>query len=184
MKRIFVTIPKDLPMLGEQGQVEVTQKARMARTQGELNRIFDLYCRKNVGPFAKFDSMPVLRGALIAMMEDFFEIFETDAIKIILYYNNRTEFTEKIGYAITRYQKLLNEKKKRAIALYEPYTWTIPELRIFNSEACNELEAYLHAMEPFFESKTVSRPEYIFSRYLEKTRNLSIGGIRTEIAVR
>lgn len=168
VKRVFVAIPKDLPMLGEQGQVEVTQKARMARTQGELNRLFDLYCRKNVGPFAKFDSMPVLRGALIAMMEDFFEIFETDAIKIILYHSNQTEFTGKIGYAITRYQKLLNEKKKQAIAFYQSYTWTIPELRIFSSDAYNEVEAYLHAMRPFFESKTVSRPEYIFSRYLEK----------------
>jgi hypothetical protein len=51
VQRIIVKIPKDLSFLGNEGLVEVTDKAKFANTQSELLVIFNQFCRKNVGDY-------------------------------------------------------------------------------------------------------------------------------------
>lgn len=60
MTRIMVEIPKDTPITTLDGRVEITSHARLALNASELQSLFTLFCRKNVGPFAKYDSTPVL----------------------------------------------------------------------------------------------------------------------------
>ena len=98
--RIFVVIPKDTPMTGESGIVEIVDKARIALNATELNDLFTLFCRKNVGSFAKHDSTPVLKGAIERALEEYLNIFSTDVPKVVLYHRNRPHFEDLIRKAI------------------------------------------------------------------------------------
>lgn len=49
VSRILVAIPKDTPLTGDSGIVEITDKARLALNASELQNLFTLFCRKNVG---------------------------------------------------------------------------------------------------------------------------------------
>lgn len=167
--RIVVTIPKDTPMTGESGIVEITDKARLALNASELQDLFTLFCRKNVGAFAKHDSTPVLKGAIENALEEYLEIFATDVPKVVLYHKNRALFEDLIRKAISRYSmKLKNEEKREGE--YKHFTWIVPETRIYNSEMNINRgnEVFNHAMLPFYEQRNVSHPEHAFSRWIDK----------------
>ena len=59
-------------MTGESGRVEIVDKARIALNASELDNLFTLFCRKNVGSFGKHDSTPVLKGAIEKALEDYY----------------------------------------------------------------------------------------------------------------
>lgn len=46
-------------------------------------------------------------------MEDLFELFETDAVKVILYHGNKEVFADLIDRALNRYQKILEERQNQ-----------------------------------------------------------------------
>ena len=174
--RIFVVIPKDTPMTGESGIVEIVDKARIALNATELNDLFTLFCRKNVGSFAKHDSTPVLKGAIERALEEYLNIFSTDVPKVVLYHRNRPHFEDLIRKAINRYSALLikQDEDTSGDTPYKEFVWDVPETRIYNAEknVSREGEIFNHALLPYFEQKNVSIPEFHFARWLDAQREM------------
>jgi len=174
--RIFVVIPKDTPMTGESGIVEIVDKARIALNATELNDLFTLFCRKNVGSFAKHDSTPVLKGAIERALEEYLNIFSTDVPKVVLYHRNRPHFEDLIRKAINRYSALLikQDVETSGDTPYKEFVWEVPETRIYNAEknVSREGEIFNHALLPYFEQKNVSIPEFHFARWLDAQREM------------
>ena len=174
VSRIFVAIPKDTPMTGESGLVEITDKARIALNASELDTLFTLFCRKNVGSFGKHDSTPVLKGAIEKALEDYLQIFSMDVPKVVLYHRNRPHFEDLIRKAIARYAALLGKQEEETSneAPYKEFTWEVPETWIYNAEknVSREGEIYNHALMPYFEQKGVSIPEHKFARWIDAQR--------------
>ena len=176
VSRIFVAIPKDTPMTGESGLVEITDKARIALNASELDTLFTLFCRKNVGSFGKHDSTPVLKGAIEKALEDYLQIFSTDVPKVVLFHRNRPHFEDLIRKAIARYAALLGKQgdETGGDAPYKEFTWEVPETRIYNAEknTSREGEIYNHVLMPYFEQKGVSVPEHKFARWIDAQREV------------
>lgn len=166
--RIMVAIPKDTRLTGTDGRVEITDKARLALNALELNTLFDLFCKKNVGNFAKYDSTPILRGAIESALEEYLGIFSYDVPKVVLYYTNRPQFESLIKVALERYSRTL-EKTAAGASPCITTAFSIPEMRIYNSAVCRSTEGTIfnHALQPYFESNRVSQPEHAFARWVD-----------------
>lgn len=168
--RIMVEIPKDTPITTFDGRVEITQKARLALNASELQSLFTLFCRKNVGPFAKYDSTPVLQGAIESALEEYLGVFSTDVPKVVLYKSNKHIFEDIIHKALTRYAAKQQMQGVNPDFGYQLTTWEVPETRNYNSAVCRTTEGELfnHAMQPFFEMQRASKPERDFARWIDK----------------
>lgn len=168
IKNIVTVIPKDMILSGEAGQYKADHKARIARTQGEVDTMFRLFCRAHVGGFAKNDSAVVLYGALMSIMEDFFQVFETDAKRIILYYKNRSAFIDVIDVALKAYRARKEREAMTAQPTVEEFEWKIPDTRVYNEDTHTRVKATMHAMQPFFALNRESNPEQQFRLFLEE----------------
>ena len=96
---------------------------------------------------------------------------QNDAIKVVLYHNNRAKFESYIKMAEDRYARDYERREQERDATeYKSFLWEIPETRVYNTETTisREGEIYNHALMPFFEEKSVSQPEYLFSRWVDK----------------
>ena len=165
--RIFIEIPQDTQFTGVNGEVVVVKKARLARNASELDSLFTHFCRDHVGSYAKYDSTPVLRGALLDMIESYFGIFETEAIKVLLYYDNRSFVEDIITRALLRYGNTL-KNKPTTVRDYSTDLFVIPATRIYNSSVVTPCdEVYNHALRPYFEQRTASKPEREFARWID-----------------
>ena len=167
--RIMVEIPKDTPITNTEGIVEITDKARLALNASELQSMFTLFCRKNVGKFAKYDSTPVLQGAIESALEDYLRIFSTDVPKVVLYNKNRPAFEDLIRSALVRYEKTLEQKNESINWNYKESIWEVPETRMYNSAVCvsQEGKIFNHALHPFFEFQNASSPERNFRDWID-----------------
>jgi type III restriction enzyme len=166
--RIFIEIPQDTQLTGVNGEVVVVKKARLARNASELDSLFTHFCRDHVGSYAKYDSTPVLRGALLDMIESYFGIFETEAIKVLLYYDNRSFVDDIITRALLRYGNTL-KNKPTTVRDYSTDLFVIPATRIYNSSVVTPCdEVYNHALRPYFEQHSVSKPEREFARWIDR----------------
>ncbi len=166
--RIFIEIPQDTQLTGVNGEVVVVKKARLARNASELDSLFTHFCRDHVGSYAKYDSTPVLRGALLDMIESYFGIFETEAIKVLLYYDNRSFVEDIITRALLRYGNTL-KNKPTTVRDYSTDLFVIPATRIYNSSVVTPCdEVYNHALRPYFEQHSVSKPEREFARWIDR----------------
>ena len=169
VSRILVAIPKDTPLTGDTGIVEVTDKARLALNATELQNLFTLFCRKNVGKFSKFDSTPVLQGAIESALEEYLQIFATDVPKVVLYHKNRPCFEELIRKALVTYEATLKRNAKDTEIKYQEFIWQVPETRLYNANMVRttEGEIFNHALYPYFEQIQASKPEQDFARWLD-----------------
>ena len=166
--RIFIEIPQDTQLTGVDGEVVVVKKARLARNASELDSLFTLFCRSHVGSYARYDSTPVLRGALLDMMEAYFGHFETEAIKVLLYSGNRAFVEELIRSALMRYGNTL-KTKPTAERDYSTERFEIPTTRIYNSTMVHPADdIYNHALHPYFEQNNTSKPEQEFARWIDR----------------
>ena len=169
VSRILVAIPKDTPLTGDSGIVEITDKARLALNASELQNLFTLFCRKNVGGFSKFDSTPVLQGAIESALEEYLQVFSMDVPKVVLYHQNRPRFEELIRKALVTYEATLKKNAKEVSMEYQQSVWQVPETRLYNAAMVRttEGEIFNHALYPYFEQITASRPEQEFARWLD-----------------
>lgn len=169
VSRILVAIPKDTPITGDTGIVEIVDKARLALNATELQNLFTLFCRKNVGNFSKFDSTPVLQGAIESALEEYLQIFATDVPKVVLYHKNRPCFEELIRKALITYEATLKRNAQKIEVRYQESVWQVPETRLYNAAAVRttEGEIFNHALYPYFEQVKASRPEVEFARWLD-----------------
>lgn len=167
--RILVSIPKDTPLTGDSGIVEITDKARLALNVTELQKLFTMFCRKNVGGFSKFDSAPVLQGAIESALEEYLQVFAVDVPKVVLYHQNRPRFEELIRKALVNYEQTLKRNAKETGVTYQQSSWQVPEMRLYNAGMVRttEGEIFNHALQPYFEELKASRPEQEFARWLD-----------------
>lgn len=169
VSRIFVKIPKDTPLTGTDNTVKVTDKAMLALNASELSDLFTLFCRKNLHGYAKYDSTPILRGAIESAMEEYLQIFESDVPKVVLYHSNRPHFEDLIEKAMVKYSKIIAAKPASEVS-YQENTFTIPETRLYNSRVVHSTSGIIfnHALTTFFERENVSGPEFKFARWIDK----------------
>ncbi len=167
--RILVSIPKDTPLTGDSGIIEITDKARLALNASELQNLFTMFCRKNVGKFSKFDSTPVLQGAIESALEEYLQVFSVDVPKVVLYHQNRPRFEELIRKALLRYEATLKRAAQDQAATYQQSLWQVPETRLYNAGVVRttEGEIFNHALCPYFEELQASNPEREFARWLD-----------------
>ncbi|MBO4751579.1 MAG: DEAD/DEAH box helicase family protein [Bacteroidales bacterium] len=170
--RIFIEIPQDTQLTGADGEVVVVKKAKIARNSSELDSLFTLFCRNHVGSYARYDSTPVLRGALLDMMETYFDYFETEAIKVLLYSGNRAFVEELINSALSRYGNTL-KAKPNVVRDYSVERYEIPATRIYNSGVVVPIDdIFNHALRPYFEQHDASKPERDFARWIDRQTEL------------
>lgn len=169
VSRILVAIPKDTPITGDSGVVEITDKARLALNASELQSLFTMFCRKNVGNFSKFDSTPVLQGAIESALEEYLQVFSMDVPKVVLYHQNRPRFEELIRKALVSYEVMMKREAKDKETEYQESLWQVPETRLYNAAAVKttEGEIFNHALYPYFEQIKASGPEREFARWLD-----------------
>ena len=171
VKKILVRIPKDLLITGTEGIITIEDRASYAVTQSELLTVFNKFCRKNVGDYEPGQSAEMIRSALYEFFEEYLGMDQNDAIKVVLYHNNRAKFESYIKMAEDRYARDYERREQERDATeYKSFLWEIPETRVYNTETTlsREGEIYNHALMPFFEEKSVSQPEYLFSRWVDK----------------
>jgi hypothetical protein len=100
VRSIGIDLIEDVSITGETGETHVDKKARYVRTMQELNNSFNAFCAKCIGSKFEKVSVTTLAFALKELMEDLFELFETDAVKVILYHGNKEVFADLIDLAI------------------------------------------------------------------------------------
>ena len=170
--RLGVEVPENIVFQNEVGIIDVEKnKHEFARSAGEVRRIYIDYCRSLLGS-EKAHSTDVLAGYLLQAMEELFELFETDAMKVILYYANKPKFTDIIQKALANYERKLQERQRQAKErAFEKYTWEVPAERLYKESTHHVMpKVEEHALLPFIELNTVSTPERRFSEFLESNK--------------
>lgn len=172
VKNVNVEIPSDVVFQNELGVIDTGERKKFARSAGELHRIYIDFCRSLLGKFEKAHSTDVLASYLLAAMEDLFELFETDAKKVILYHANKPKFVDIIQKSLDVYGRLLQGRKNEARQReFEAYKWEVPADRLYK-ESTNHImkEVEDHALLPFIELNQASTPEQRFRDFLEKNK--------------
>ena len=166
VQKIEIPIPKDVLIEPEIGVTHVVEMERFAKTQSELDILFRQFCRHHVGAYAPVDSTPQIEMALKMFFEEYLGVNEFNAIKTILYEQNRGRFIEVIDRALEKFEKHQEEKAALMSKRVEHNQWEVPSERTFN-EYFQETKAPTHALEPFYEYKSASGPERRFVQFLE-----------------
>ena len=173
VSRLGVEVPEDIVFQNELGVIDVERhKHEFAKSVGEVHRIYTNYCRSLLSSFEKAHSTDVLAGYLLQAMEELFELFETDAMKVILYHANKPKFTDIITKALANYERKLQERQRQAKErAFEQYTWEVPAERLYKENTHHVVpQVAEHALMPFIELNTVSTPERRFSEFLEDNK--------------
>ena len=171
--RLGVEVPENIVFQNELGVIDVEgHKHEFAKSAGEVRRIYIDFCRSLLGSFEKAHSTDVLAGYLLQAMEELFELFETDAMKVILYHANKPKFTDIIQKALANYERKLQERQRKAKErAFEQYTWEVPAERLYKESTHHVMpKVEEHALLPFIELNTVSTPERRFSEFLETNK--------------
>ncbi len=172
VRSIGVELIEDVSITGEVGETHVDKKARYVRTMQELNNSFNAFCAQRIGSKFEKVSITTLGFALKELMEELFELFETDAVKVILYHGNKPVFEDLVDRALNRYQKILDERQKQQNEKYfKSYDWEVPVERLYKEESHRIKETVKdHALMPFVELKEASKPEERFEEFLETNK--------------
>lgn len=171
--RLGVQVPENIVFQNEIGIIDTDGKKReFAKSAGEVHRIYIDYCRSLLGGFEKVHSTDVLAGYLLQAMEELFELFETDAMKVILYASNKPKFTDIITKALNNYKRQLEARQRTAKErAFEQYIWEIPAERLYKESTHHVMpEVEEHALLPFIELNAASTPEHKFSAFLESNK--------------
>ncbi|MBR4898688.1 MAG: DEAD/DEAH box helicase family protein [Prevotella sp.] len=172
--RLGVEVPENVVFQNEVGIIDIDKRERkeFAKSAGEVHRIYIDFCRSLLGSFEKAHSTDILAGYLMQAMEILFELFETDAKKVILYHANKPKFTDIITKALANYERKLQERQRKAKErAFEKYTWEVPAERLYKESTHHVMpKVEEHALLPFIELNTVSTPERRFSEFLETNK--------------
>lgn len=166
VKSIDIPLPKNVMISGEKQIVATSDKAHFAKSQEELDVLFRQFCRNQVGAYAKVDSTPVLELALKMFFDEYLELDESDAIKIILYQNNQSKFVELIEQSLEKYSDFLHQNASELSIRIDNTEWDVPVERTYNDNYI-ERSVKSHILTPFYESKLASLPEKNFVSFLE-----------------
>lgn len=170
VRSIGIEIVEDLSITGEVGQTMIRNKAKYVRTMQELDAAYMAFCAKELGNGYEKVSIKTLAVALLEVVEDLFELFKSDAIKVILYHANRPKFADIIEKALKQYAIVLSRRRAAYRAKgYVKYTWEVPADRFYKEDTnsvCPKIEN--HALMPYIQENRVSSPEEKFTAFLEE----------------
>ena len=174
VKNVNIEIPADIFFQNDVNTtIETGQKAKFTRTAGEVDRVYIDWCRQMLSGYEKAHSTGVLANYLLEAMENLFELFETEAKKVVLYHENRPKFADVVSKALDRYARQLKQRQQEAKKRsFEQYEWEVPEDRTYTEEnhvIKDKMED--HALLPFIELRTASTPEQEFALFLESHRD-------------
>ena len=174
VKNVNIEIPADIFFQNDVNTtIETGQKAKFTRTAGEVDRVYIDWCRQMLSGYEKAHSTGVLANYLLEAMENLFELFETEAKKVVLYHENRPKFADVVSKALDRYTRQLKQRQQEAKKRsFEQYEWEVPEDRTYTEEnhvIKDNMED--HALLPFIELRTASTPEQEFALFLESHRD-------------
>ena len=173
VKNISTDIVKDLDMTGEVGSRIVKSKATYVNNMNDLTAMYLAFCKRLLGNDYEQRSVKTLGGTLKEVMEELFEVFEWDTMKIVLsndnVHHNRPKFERLIAKAIQKYTEKLRIRqaaaKRRA---FKHYDWSIPAERAYPIDTYSEQpQIDVHALLPFMEKKVASATERAFAVFLE-----------------
>ena len=177
VKNISTDIVKDLDMTGEVGTKIVESKAAYINNVADLTAMYLAFCKRLLGNDYEQRSVKTLGGALKEVMEELFEVFEYDAMKIILsndnMHHNRPKFERLISKAIQKYTETLRLRQAAATRrAFKHYDWVVPAERAYPIDTFNEQpQIDYHALLPFMEYKGAKTPEKKFAEFLEENSN-------------
>ena len=114
-------------------------------------------------------SVRTLAVDLKEAMEELFELFESEAVKVILYYANRPKSEDVIQRALKRYALILQQRMNNYKAKgFVTYHWEVPADRLYKEDTNHVVdEVRNHALMPFVQLNTASNPEREFTTFLE-----------------
>lgn len=164
------SVVENVENTGEVGITQVKTRAKFARTMNELDDIFTTYCAKRLGGNWEKASIRILANAIKDVMEDVWELFENDAVKVVLYHANQERFSEVIDRALARCCKILAQRQQeRQEAAYKDCVWEVPAERYYNEHSHHtDPKVEKHALLPFVELNNASNPELRFKLFLEQ----------------
>ena len=180
VKNVSIDVVKDLEMTGEVGQKLIESKASYIFNVADLSQMFLAFCKKLLGNGFEQRSVKTLAGCLKDVMEELFEVFEYDAMKIILsndnVHHNRPKFERVIAKAIQIYAEKLRIRQMQAKGrAFKHYDWSIPAERAYPVDLYDERPDMVdHALLPYMQSKPGrlgSDTEREFEKFLEENKN-------------
>lgn len=179
VRNVSTDIVKDLDMTGEVGTRIVESKASYINNVADLTAMYLAFCKRLLGNGYEQRSVKTLGGALKEIMEDLFEVFEYDAMKIILSndnaHHNRPKFERLVSKAICIYTEKLRLRQAMAKSrAFKHYDWALPAARAYTVENHTQRpEIEHHALLPFMEysGANASCPEHNFADFLDANGN-------------
>ena len=169
---ISIDIVEDLEITGEIGQTMIKNKAKYVRTMSELNIAFMAFCAQVLGGTYERVSVKTLAIALQEAMEELFELFESDAIKVILFRANRKKFIDIIQKALNSYSHILRKRQVEYKSKgFVRYNWEVPADRLYKEDTniINE-QVENHALMPYIQLQNIFAPELKFAQFLEENK--------------
>ena len=169
VRNISIELVEDVTISGEVGRSQIDHKVKYVRTMQELDATFMAFCGKMLGSSFERVSIRTLAVALKEVMEDLFELFETDAVKVILYHANRPKFEDIIQRALQRYTHILNKRRNACKAKgFVAYEWEVPADRFYKEDTHSiKNDIKNHALLPYIQLNGSSNPELQFTAFLE-----------------
>ena len=168
VKTINIEIPKDVHFQNEVQTLSV-ERAKFARTAGEIDGVFIAYIDGKGGQFERKGRTDKIASFLTELIADSFGIYETDAKKVVLYHENRPKFDRLLETALEKYarKREVAAAKAAAARVYKEHDWEVPEQRVYYAETNRVASAENHALLPFIQLNTASNPEKEFVKFLE-----------------
>lgn len=168
VKTINIEIPKDVHFQNEVQTLSV-ERAKFARTAGEIDGVFIAYIDGKRGQFERKGRTDKIASFLTELIADSFGIYETDAKKVVLYHENRPKFDRLLETALEKYarKREVAAAKAAAARVYKEHDWEVPEQRVYYAETNRVAPAENHALLPFIQLNTASNPEKEFVKFLE-----------------
>lgn len=169
--KLYSIFPKDMTIdPGRVGRYEIPKNGRasVAKTEGEVDRLFRNFCMANLIRFDKRDSTAAMSEAILEFMRKYAGYEDIETKRIVLFNENRPKFVAVLRKAQERYAVEMQERMEKAKKVVSSYDWTLPTSRIYKAETHQQVAAPSHALQPYYELKKASVPEVHFRDFLNK----------------
>ena len=171
MKQVQVEIPENVD-LNLEGVTELAgHKVGFARRGSELRQLYEDFCIRHIFPFEKL-SAATLGRCLLELMEELFECYENEALKVILSTknDNNRKYAEIVNIAISTYARHHDERKRKAAErAISDVCWELPADRLYEEDTNEAIKGMdSHALLPFIRQRGAYSPEKRFETYLDE----------------
>ena len=169
--KLYSIFPKDMTIdPGHVGRYEIPANGRasVAKTQGEIDRLFKNFCLANLIKFDKRDSISAMEEAIKEFMRNYGGYRDDETKRIVLFHENRPKFVAVLKKAQEVYEIDMADRMEKAKNTLAKYNWTLPSSRAYKADTHHLEVAPAHALQPFYELNKASEPEKHFRQFLNK----------------